>query len=122
MRNSVKLMILALIAAGVCAIYLFHGLNGSFGLCSSKTTIKVLAMVLTGVTIAYATVIFQTITHNRILTPSIMGLDSLYLLLQTLIIFFFGSGHMLIVNKQVNFLLSVVVMIIFALLLYKFLI
>src|SRR3954451_1606537 len=50
-----------------------------------------------------------------------MGLDSLYLLLQTLIIFFLGSGHMLMVNKQVNFLLSVVVMIIFALLLYKFL-
>ncbi|MDF2858528.1 MAG: iron transporter permease, partial [Neobacillus sp.] len=78
-------------------------------------------MVLTGVTIAYATVVFQTITHNRILTPSIMGLDSLYLLLQTVIIFFLGSGHMLIVNKQVNFLLSVAIMIVFALLLYKFL-
>jgi iron complex transport system permease protein len=43
------------------------------------------------------------------------------MLLQTLIIFFLGSGHMIIVNKQVNFLLSVVVMIVFALLLYKFL-
>jgi iron complex transport system permease protein len=50
-----------------------------------------------------------------------MGLDSLYLLLQTVIIFFLGSGHMLIVNKQVNFLLSVAIMIVFALLLYKFL-
>ena len=34
---------------------------------------------LTGVAIAYSTVIFQTITHNRILTPSVMGLDSLYM-------------------------------------------
>jgi iron complex transport system permease protein len=50
-----------------------------------------------------------------------MGLDSLYMLLQTLIIFFLGSGHMIIVNKQVNFLLSVIVMIVFALFLYKFL-
>jgi len=121
MRNSVKLIILALIAAGACAIYLFHDLNGSFGYALPKRAIKVTGMVLTGITIAYATVVFQTITHNRILTPSIMGLDSLYLLVQTLIIFFLGSGHMLAVNKQVNFLLSVVAMIVFALLLYKFL-
>jgi iron complex transport system permease protein len=121
MRNWVKMVILALIAVGACAIYLFHDLNGSFDYALPKRAIKVLAMVLTGVTIAYATVVFQTITHNRILTPSIMGLDSLYLLLQTVIIFFLGSGHMLIVNKQVNFLLSVAIMIVFALILYKFL-
>ena len=29
-------------------------------------------MIITGIAIAYATVAFQTITHNRILTPSIM--------------------------------------------------
>ncbi|WP_342429435.1 iron chelate uptake ABC transporter family permease subunit [Neobacillus sp. FSL H8-0543] len=121
MRNTIKIAVLTLIAVGACALYLFHDLNGSFDYALPKRAIKVLAMVLTGVTIAYATVVFQTITHNRILTPSIMGLDSLYLLLQTVIIFFLGSGHMLIVNKQVNFLLSVVVMIVFALILYKFL-
>ena len=79
-----------------------------------------IAMVLTGVAIAYSTVIFQTITHNRILTPSIMGFDSLYLLLQTVVIFFLGSGHITIVNKHVNFILSVSTMIVFALILYSF--
>ncbi|OLS41010.1 iron chelate uptake ABC transporter family permease subunit [Bacillus sp. MRMR6] len=121
MRNGLKLVILALIAAGVCAIYLLHELNGSFGYALPKRTIKVLAMVLTGVTIAYATVVFQTITHNRILTPSIMGLDSLYMLLQTLVIFFLGSSHLIVVNKQMNFMISVAAMVVFALLLYKFL-
>lgn len=121
MRNSLKLAILALIAAGCCAIYLFHDLNGSFDYALPRRVTKVVAMVITGFTIAYATVVFQTITHNRILTPSIMGLDSLYLLLQTLIIFFLGSGHMIVVNKQVNFLLSVAVMIAFAMLLYRLL-
>ncbi|WP_042357243.1 iron chelate uptake ABC transporter family permease subunit [Bacillus rubiinfantis] len=121
MRNSIKMAILALIAAGCCAIYLLHDLNGSFDYALPRRAIKVIAMVLTGLTIAYATVVFQTITHNKILTPSIMGLDSLYLLIQTLIIFFLGSGHMIAVNKQVNFLLSVSVMIVFALLLYRFL-
>lgn len=121
MRNSMKIASLALIAAGCCALYLFHDLNGSFDYALPRRAIKVMAMVITGFTIAYATVVFQTITHNRILTPSIMGLDSLYLLLQTLIIFFLGSGHMIVVNKQVNFLLSAVVMVLFALLLYQFL-
>ncbi|WHY86893.1 iron chelate uptake ABC transporter family permease subunit [Neobacillus novalis] len=121
MRNSMKIASLVLIAAGCCALYLFHDLNGSFDYALPRRAIKVMAMVITGFTIAYATVVFQTITHNRILTPSIMGLDSLYLLLQTLIIFFLGSGHMIVVNKQVNFLLSAVVMVLFALLLYRFL-
>ncbi|MCJ7843519.1 iron chelate uptake ABC transporter family permease subunit [Lederbergia sp. NSJ-179] len=121
MRNSVKISLLALVAAGCCALYLFHQLNGSFDYALPKRTIKVLAMAITGVAIAYSTVVFQTITHNRILTPSIMGLDSLYLLIQTLAIFFLGSDHITIVNKQVNFLLSVVAMIIFALLLFRFL-
>lgn len=121
MRNSLKMASLALIAAGCCALYLFHDLNGSFDYALPRRAVKVMAMVITGFTIAYATVVFQTITHNRILTPSIMGLDSLYLLLQTLIVFFLGSGHLIVVNKQVNFLLSSVVMVVFALLLYRFL-
>ncbi|WP_312471692.1 iron chelate uptake ABC transporter family permease subunit [Neobacillus sp.] len=121
MRNFMKMAILLLIAIGCCTLYLFYELNGSFDYALPRRGIKVIAMVITGFTIAYATVVFQTITHNRILTPSIMGLDALYLLLQTIMIFFLGSGHIIVVNKQVNFLLSVVVMIVFALLLYRFL-
>lgn len=121
MRNSTKLIILSVLALLVCALYLFHGLNGSYDYALPRRGIKVLAMVMTGVAIAYSTVIFQTITHNRILTPSIMGFDSLYLLLQTVIIFTLGSSHFTVVNKHVNFVLSVSAMVIFALLLYQFL-
>ncbi|MED3622626.1 iron chelate uptake ABC transporter family permease subunit [Neobacillus thermocopriae] len=121
MRNLLKIIILVLIAAGCCALYLFHDLNGSFDYALPRRVVKVVAMVITGFTIAYATVVFQTITHNRILTPSIMGLDALYLLLQTIIIFFLGSDHIIVTNKQLNFLISLVAMIVFALLLYRFL-
>ncbi|VEF48247.1 iron-siderophore ABC transporter permease [Bacillus freudenreichii] len=121
MRNTVKLSILFLVSLSLCLLYLFHDLNGSFDYALPRRETKVLAMVITGAAIAYATVIFQTITHNRILTPSIMGLDSLYLLIQTFFIFSLGSEHITVVNKQVNFLLSVGAMIIFALLLYRLL-
>ncbi|HWI49302.1 MAG TPA: iron chelate uptake ABC transporter family permease subunit [Rummeliibacillus sp.] len=121
MRNSMKMIILVILATMFCCLYLIQGLSGNYDYILPRRTIKVIAMVLTGVSIAYSTVIFQTITHNRILTPSIMGLDSLYLLLQTVIIFFLGSSHVAIMNAQVNFIISVVVMIGFALLLYQFL-
>ncbi|KOO47343.1 iron chelate uptake ABC transporter family permease subunit [Viridibacillus arvi] len=121
MRNSTKMILLAAFAAVFCGLYLFQGLNGSYDYALPRRGIKVLAMAITGIAIAYSTVVFQTITHNRILTPSIMGLDSLYLLLQTVIIFFLGSGHIVVLNTKVNFVLSLVVMIGFALLLYKFL-
>lgn len=121
MRDLYKMLILLALALAACGIYLFHDLNGSFDYALPRRGIKVFAMVLTGIAIAYATVVFQTITHNRILTPSIMGLDSLYLLLQTLLIFFLGSDHISIMNRQVNFLLSIAAMVVFALLFYHFL-
>lgn len=121
MRDLHKMLILAGLALAACGVYLFQDLNGSFDYALPRRGVKVFAMVLTGVAIAYATVVFQTITHNRILTPSIMGLDSLYMMLQTLLIFFLGSDHITIMNKQVNFLLSIAAMVIFALLFYQLL-
>lgn len=121
MRNSVKLAVLFIVAALLCVVYLFHDLNGSFDYALPRRVIKVVAMVITGLAIAYATVVFQTIAHNKILTPSIMGLDSLYLLIQTITIFFLGSTHIVVMDKKINFFISVVIMIIFALLLYNLL-
>lgn len=121
MRDLHKMLILLGLAVAACGLYLFHDLNGSFDYALPRRGVKVFAMVLTGIAIAYATVVFQTITHNRILTPSIMGLDSLYMLLQTVLIFFLGSDHISIMNRQVNFILSIAAMVVFALLFYHLL-
>ena len=52
---------------------------------------KLLALLIVGCAIAVATVLFQTISGNRILTPSIMGFDALFVLLQTGLVFGFGG-------------------------------
>ncbi|MRX73840.1 iron chelate uptake ABC transporter family permease subunit [Bacillus lacus] len=122
MRKHIpKFAILILLVIGAVSLYLFDSLNGSYDYALPRRGMKVLAMMITGLAIAYSTVVFQTITHNRILTPGIMGLDSLYMLLQTIIIFFLGSSHSLVANKQLNFAVSVSVMILFALILYRLL-
>lgn len=120
-KQLLKMLPLIVLSLAFCAIYIFHDLGGSYTYALPRRALKVFAMILTGTAIAYATVVFQTITHNRILTPSIMGLDSLYLFLQTVFIFFFGSTHVTVINKQVNFVLSVLAMIFFAFVLYRLL-
>ena len=69
-------------------------------------------MILTGAAIAFSTIVFQTITNNKILTPSIIGLDSLYMLIQTFLVFAFGSTSSLM-SKNINFFISIGLMVLF---------
>ncbi|MCQ4697879.1 iron chelate uptake ABC transporter family permease subunit [Paeniclostridium sordellii] len=80
---------------------------------------KLIAIVITGFCIAFSSIVFQTITNNNILTPSVLGLDSLYILVQTIIVFLVGVDNTFITNKSNNFLLSVAVMVIASFILYK---
>ncbi|MEK5521191.1 iron chelate uptake ABC transporter family permease subunit [Heyndrickxia sp. FSL W8-0423] len=121
MRNKVKLGILVVLAAILVGIFLFTQLGNFPGYVLPKRSIKILAIVLTGASIAFSTVVFQTITNNKILTPSIIGLDSLYMLIQTFLIFVFGATSTVVMNKNINFLLCVGCMVLFAHFLYKFL-
>ena len=67
---------------------------------------------------ALATVAFQTITNNRIITPSIMGFESLYRLVQTSIVFFFGITGLTSMNSTGQYLMQVGLMVALAALLY----
>lgn len=71
---------------------------------------KLVAIALVGYCIAISTVLFQTLTHNRILTPGIMGFDALYLLLQSLLMFSLGNLFYVQINPQLKWLLDVAVM------------
>lgn len=119
MSNKLKIIILAVIATILVSIYLFSGITSNWDYILPRRGSRVLAIVITGAVIALSTIIFQTITNNRILTPSVIGLDSLYMLLQTFIIFVFGSTSIVAVNKNLNFFVAVGLMVVFALLLYK---
>jgi len=78
-----------------------------------------MAIIMTGTAIAISTVMFQTLTNNRILTPSVLGLDSLYILLQTIVVFVFGSSRFGVIGTESNFLISGILMVIFSMLLFK---
>ncbi|MBA4534800.1 MULTISPECIES: iron chelate uptake ABC transporter family permease subunit [Brevibacillus] len=112
--------ILAMIALVLIGLFIFYKINANnWDYVLPKRSKNVLAILLTGGAIAFSSVVFQTITNNRILTPSVIGLDSLYMFIQTLVIFFFGSMHITITNNNVNFVLSVGLMIVFSSILFK---
>ena len=103
-----------------CALFLSLGVNpGSTNYALSKRIPKLIAIVITGGCIGFSTIIFQTITDNRILTPSVMGIDSLYVAVQTVIYFVLGSASIFASNPKINFLICVVFMVIGSLGLYK---
>lgn len=120
-KNSWKLIVLLVLAIICVLLYAFYDIKGGFDYAFPRRMIKIAAMVVTGIAISYATVVFQTITQNRILTPSVMGMDSMYGVVQTLIYFFAGSMSVWVVNKYLNFGAAILAMVLFALILYRFL-
>lgn len=115
-----KLALLASLALILVLLLVFWGISSTNWRYFLATRMpKALAIVITGCGIAFSSLIFQTVTHNRILTPSTLGLDSLYILIQSLVIFFLGSTSVFIANENLNFFLTSGLMIVFSILLFK---
>lgn len=120
MRRHKVLYILLLLVIVCSVLFLVYGLNpSSYQYALSRRIPKLIAIAMTGSGIAVSSVIFQTVTNNRILTPSVLGLDSLYNLFQTLIVFSLGSLNVALMGSNLNFLIAGGLMIIFSLFLFK---
>jgi iron complex transport system permease protein len=92
-----------------------------FWVIARRRASSVLVMLIIAVCHATATVAFQTITNNRIITPGIMGFESLYVAIQTGVMFFLGSAGLTAFSGIGQFLAQVVVMVALAALLYGWL-
>lgn len=115
-----KLILIALIALGAIGLYMTIGVKDwAFSLPFRGR--KALAIILVGYSIAYSTVIFHTITNNKILTPSIIGLDALYILIQTSLVFLLGGRFLVDLDPIVRFGINVGAMLIFAGTLFRWL-
>lgn len=122
MKDKKKIYILFGIALLAITLFLVYGLNvNNYEYNLSKRIPRVVAIIITGGSIAFSSIIFQTITNNRIITPSVLGLDSLYGFLQSFVVFIFGTSSIVMTDGRVNFLVSSFLMILGSMILYKFL-
>jgi iron complex transport system permease protein len=106
---------------GVVVLFMTLNARGRWDFILSFRGMKVLSMVLVGYAIAVSTVLFQTVSHNRVLTPSIMGFDALYILVQTSLIFTIGSADLTALDPRLLFVFNVAIMVAFSSMLYRWL-
>ena len=79
------------------------------------------AMIISAVCQSLSTVAFQSITNNRIITPSLLGFEALYSTIHTSTIFFFGASAFINFSGVESFVVQVVVMVVMCLILYGWL-
>ena len=79
---------------------------------------KLLVMLVTAFCIGGASIVFQTLIQNTIVTPCLLGMNSLYALIHTAVVFFLGSGSLIARHPQLSFLVDLTIMGAAAILIY----
>ncbi|MBR8745274.1 iron chelate uptake ABC transporter family permease subunit [Nocardiopsis sp. MG754419] len=93
------------------------GSDGFWRIAEMRAT-NVVVMAVVAICQAIATVSFQTVTGNRIITPSIMGFEALYVAIQTTAVYVVGVAGILAIQGVGQFLVQITLMVGLAMLLY----
>ena len=101
MDDRYKIILLTVILAALSLLIVVPGLTAAnYEFFLWQRVPKLAAILITGGAIAFSAVVFQTMTHNRILTPATLGFDALYLFIQVGVFFFLGAGSFLVVDRK----------------------
>lgn len=117
-RDALLLVLLALAAAGCAALFLTAGVTGNIAYIMGRRSSTLIALSLVAIAVACSTIAFQTITENRILTPSIMGFDAMYVLFQTTIAYTLGANGFQLIGVTGQFWIELALMLGLSVLLY----
>lgn len=80
-----------------------------------------ICMIIASVAIGGATLIFQSIVNNQIVTPALLGMNSIYTFLHTAVAFIVGTGSKLYLNPNLSFCVDLITMGVVATLVYWYL-
>lgn len=122
-NTTLILMIILMVAS--CCFFLLYGLgdlsekgrNYTLGLRQPR----LFAMILAGSCIGVAAIAFQSVIRNNVVTPCLLGMNSLYSLVQTALFFFIGAESIFVYNRNLSFLLNLVIMSVVAVVIYGYL-
>ncbi|WP_017614690.1 iron chelate uptake ABC transporter family permease subunit [Nocardiopsis salina] len=114
-----RIAVLAGLAVVFSIAYLTWGVTGNVAYVVERRSTVLFTMLIVAFAGAISTVLFHTVTDNRILTPSIMGMEALFVLVQTCMVFVFGLAGLSMLPPVAAFVLQAGVMVLFAMLLFK---
>ena len=123
-KNVRYIILLGLLMLGISVAYL---LIGSY-LDKPKLFLYILSLriptllviVIAALAIGSASIVFQSITNNRIITPCLLGMNSMYTLIHTAVVFVAGSGSVVATNSNVSFSVDLIVMAVIATFVYSY--
>ena len=122
--NVRKLIIMSAIVLAAAVIYMVVDVNfANEKLMAYSMRIrapKLIVMFITAFAIGGASIVFQSIINNTIVTPCLLGMNSLYTLIHTAVVFFLGSGSIFAANANVSFAVDLVLMGIVATVIYSY--
>lgn len=123
--NRKKLLIMLVLVIAAAALYMLINVNfENQKLLNYAFKIrypKLIVMLITAFAIGGASMVFQSIINNTIVTPCLLGMNSMYSLIHTAVVFFAGSGSILAVNANLSFGVDLIIMGILATLVYSYL-
>ena len=121
--NQRKLLILVVLVLLCAAGYMLVEVNFSnpklLAYAMKIRTPKLIVMLITAFSIGGASLVFQSIINNTIVTPCLLGMNSLYTLIHTAVVFFLGSASVVASNANLSFAVDVVLMGIAATVIYS---
>lgn len=110
-RIRVGMALLGIFVAAAVAAYQFAFVNPKyFEFAMSLRAPRLAGMLVAATAISAASLVFQTIIRNTIVTPCLLGMNSLYVLVHTGVVFLLGSGSGFATDPVLAFALDVVVM------------
>ncbi len=120
--NRLKLLMLAALVLAACAAYLTVDVDPKYLDFAMRLRIPKLAvMLIAAFAIGGASLVFQSVINNTIVTPCLLGMNSLYTLIHTTVVFVAGSGSVLAVNANAAFAVDLVLMGLSATVIYGYL-
>ena len=123
LRNRYRLILMAALALGAAILYMLVNVNFGnqklFLYAMRIRTPKLIAMLITAFAIGGASIVFQSIINNTIVTPCLLGMNSLYMLIHTAVVFVAGAGSILAVNANAAFGVDLVIMGVVATVIYS---
>ena len=124
-KNRQKLVILVILTLLAAVLYMLTDVNFQneklFWYAMKIRTPKLIVMLITAFAIGGASIVFQSIINNTIVTPCLLGMNSLYTLIHTAVVFVAGSGSLLAVNPNASFAVDLILMGITATIVYSYL-
>ncbi|MRT20971.1 iron chelate uptake ABC transporter family permease subunit [Comamonas sp. CAH-2] len=104
-------MALAVLAVVTLLAFMTLGVEADWAFVLQHRGTKALTMLVVACALGMSTVVFQTVTHNTILTPAVMGLDALYLFLQAVLVLVLGSVGVVQLGLLPKYGLEIVLMV-----------